>query len=175
MAGLKTHVAAAVAALCPLMLASSGWAADEKVHADADIWGMVTAIAGPTAGAKLGGGQQAEKAVTIARNANGEAGVTSMQALGAGSKATFPAGTLALLIAHYPGQCSAPYADDDYAASQGVETFVVSASGDYIWEVAKTGGAVSVRLVQGHDAFGPWEPFQKNPAGYRTYRCEAYR
>jgi hypothetical protein len=169
--------ACALAAVCAIAAASIARADDTtgaNSHTPADVYAMVAAIAPSTAQAKLRGAQTFEKVVTIGRNANGEPVVTSMQVLSPGAKPTMPDGTLAVLFAHYEGQCGAPSGADDYPATNGVETFVVSASGANVWEIGFAHGTTSVRLMKSPGSFGDWEAFQKSPDKYVAYGCDKY-
>ena len=169
--------AGACAASCAIAAASSAWSdspTGERTSVPADIYAMVAAIAPATAQAKIGGVQTFEKAVTIGRNANGEPVVTSIGVVSRGGHPTLPDGTLAVLFAHYQGQCGAPSGEDDYPAKNGVATFVVGASGANLWELGYAHGTTAVRLVKKPGSFGDWEAFQKSPDKYVTYRCNKY-
>ena len=171
---------AALAALSAITAGPAG-GADESatgagLQAPAEVYEFVTAIAAPTAQARIGGDdQKVVKVTTFGRNAKGNLVVISIGVIAEGEPAQVAAGAAALMINHHQGQCGAPYGPDNYAAAQGVATFVVSGSGKRIWEFGTPEGVLSVRLVKGQDSFGPWERFQKDPAGYVTYKCAKYR
>ncbi|MDB5430644.1 MAG: hypothetical protein JWP35_1760 [Caulobacter sp.] len=167
-----TIIAAIGASVCA-GVASLAWA-DEPVGPPQDVYEMVKAVGPPTAQAKMRGDQRFEKTLTMGRGSDGQLAITSMQALGPDQKPALPAGTVAVLYAHYQGQCAAPNGADDFPASQGVATFVISSSGASIWEIAAVNGVTSIRLVK-DGGFGPWEAFQANPERYAVYRCDKYR
>lgn len=154
-----------------------GLAAEDEARGPVDdVYQLVAAIAAPTAGARMGGGSQKfEKIVTIGREANRGAVVTSIQAKAAEADPTLPAGTIGVMIVHHEGQCAAPYGNDGKAVADGVATYVVSPSGKHIWQVAADGGVTSFRLVRDGGDVGAWEPLQAEPSAYRTYPCKRYK
>jgi hypothetical protein len=168
----RTIIAATGVLVCA-GAASLAWAAD-PANPPQDVYEMVKAVGPPTAQAKTQGDQRFEKTLTMGRGSDGQLAITSMQVLGEGRKPSMPAGTVAVLYAHYQGQCAAPNGADDFPASQGVATFVISSSGANIWEIAAIDGVTSIRLVK-DGGFGPWEAFQANPERYAVYRCDKYR
>lgn len=166
------QVLAALAAAGLTMTGAVVQAEDLKLHTDPDLWGMVTAIAPSAASMQVKGGIGTnERAITIERPPGSEPVVTSVQVLPKGAVPQVTPGTLVLMIVHAPGECASPYAMDDANAAKGIETFVVNAAGDEIWEVAKLEDGVSVRRVQGGAGVGGWERFRKSPADYTLYRC----
>jgi hypothetical protein len=166
-------ISAKVGATCLALLASA--TADSVIAAASapDVYPFIAAIAKVTAGAQIQGDQRFEKVVTFGRNASGELVVTTLEALNVGQRPQLPSGTLGVMIVHYQGQCGPPLASDDYAASQGLLDFVVSSTGEDIWEVTASDGASEVRSVEGPGRFGPWEKFQTDPSRYRSYACGA--
>ena len=170
---MKRIIAAACAAAAPLMLGAAVAAPDLKLHTDPDLWRMVTTVAPTTAIMQVNGLGASERTLTIERSAAGEPVITSIQVVLKGAVAQATPGTLVLMIVHAPGECPSPYGSDDVLAAKGLETFVVSADGGEIWEVAKLDDGVSVRRVQGVAGVGAWERFRKSPADYTLYRCPA--
>lgn len=154
--------------LALLLVGGMAGAATPKV--DDDVYAFIEQIAEPTAEAQLSGGQSFEKVVTLSR-VGGELGVSGMQVLGKTQHPDVDSSAAAIMIVHYKAQCDSPSGLDDYPVTQGVATFVVSASGEKIFEIGKVNGTISIRLLRGEGAFGPWEAYQADPAGYTTYHC----
>ena len=141
-----------------------------------DIYEMVAAIAGPTAGAKIGGNTQGfEKVVTISRNAEGSPVVTSIQVVAPEKAPEVPDGTQAIMIVHHDGQCAAPYGNDGTGFPEGMQIFVVSPSGNNIWQVHSNGEKRSMSLIKAANDRGPLEEVQATPDRYQTYPCEKFR
>ncbi len=159
-------------ALLFIVLVTSGLVAKAASGPPADVYPFIAEIGPPTAHAKIGGDQRFERVITFGRNASGELVVTSLQVLGLSGTPKIPAATIGVMIAHYDGQCDAPHANDDYAASQGLLDYVIASSGDTIWEIEPLKGINAVRTVSGVDRFGAWETFQKDPEQYQTYKCD---
>jgi uncharacterized protein len=61
-----------------------------------------------------------------------------------------------------------PSGQDDKDAKAGIPTFFIGSRGRDVWEIGRTGGTISVRLVS-ETGGGPWEKFQSDPTKYHYY------
>lgn len=155
------------------LFAPSALASEPQVNAD--MYDFAKAIADSMTGPSTGHDPNFRRSVTLARNANGELVVSSMQ-IGGGDRAlTIPSGSVGVIIAHVSGQCALPYGSDDSAARQGITVMTIGGSRNDVWEVGKIESGVSVRLVKDAHQPGPWESYQQDPAKYATYNCDTYK
>jgi hypothetical protein len=168
---LKRLTAPACAAAMLVSLGAAAEAPDAKPHTDADLWQMVATIAPTAASMQVKNLGTGERVLTIERSETHEPVITSIQVIAKGAVPKSTPSTLVLVIVHAPGECASPYAADDALAAKGLETFVVNAEGNQIWEVAKLDAGVSVRRLQGGAGPGAWERFKTAPADYTLYRC----
>lgn len=171
---MKRIFVAAVAIASVAAGPGMGASAPSTLHAPREVNEFVLAIAKPTAEARIRGNQEVIKAVTLGRNANKEAVVTSMQILDGNQQPEISQGSIALMLVHHKGQCQLPQGDEWRALEKGIIVFVVDSTGTNIWEIGYERGKRSIRLVRGPNQFGPAEEFNIDPNRYRTYACDKY-
>jgi YD repeat-containing protein len=139
----------------------------QNVSSDPQVRQFILDIAELTRAAKLSGGQQYEKFLTVGRNSTGELIVTSIAALPQGATWTPPSGTITHLHIHHNDLYQPPHAADDaYARTRGKASFVVGGQDRNLYEVGRQNGQSAVRLIKNNGVLGTWLPYQIDPKSY---------